>query len=330
MKGGHIPVMLDHVVEHMSASDGDVILDGTFGGGGYTSALLESAECTVLGVDRDPDAMMRSGPVSAQYSGRFRMLSGRFGQMEELSADAGFPALDGAVFDLGVSSFQLDQDERGFSFMRDGPLDMRMSQDGPTAADVVNAFREDDLANIIFQLGEERESRRIAHRIVEARKESPFETTLQLAEAIEKAVGGRRGKRTHPATKSFQALRMYVNDELGELARALAASERVLKPGGRLVVVTFHSLEDRMVKAFLAERSGKTEGQSRFMPETDQSGPAPSFEYVRKISAPETAEVAANARARSSRLRSAVRTDAAPWGDGVKVPTRLPDLDEVL
>jgi 16S rRNA (cytosine1402-N4)-methyltransferase len=327
---GHIPVMLDHVVEHMSASDGDVLLDGTFGGGGYTRALLESASCTVLGVDRDPDALKRSAAVSEQYGGRFHMLAGRFGDTDTLCAQAGFAQLDGAVFDLGVSSFQLDEDERGFSFMRDGPLDMRMSQNGPSAADVVNAFRENDLADIIFQLGEERESRRIARRIVEARSDAPFESTLQLAEVIEKAVGGRRGKRTHPATKSFQALRMYVNDELGELARALMATEKVLKPGGRLIVVTFHSLEDRMVKTFMAERSGKTASQSRFMPAVSADGPAPSFEYVRKISAPETAEVAANARARSSRLRSAVRTAGAAWSGEVELPTRLPDIDEVL
>lgn len=326
----HIPVMLDHVIEHMAPKAGDVILDGTFGGGGYTRRLLETADCRVLGVDRDPDAKERAKPIYEEFGDRFQLLAGPFGDLEDLAAEAGVTALDGVVFDLGVSSFQLDEAERGFSFMRNGPLDMRMSQAGASAADVVNNASEGDLADIIFQLGEERESRRIARQIARERKEAAFETTLQLAECIERSVGGRRGKKTHPATKSFQALRMFVNDELGELARGLIGAERMLKPGGRLVVVTFHSLEDRMVKTYMADRSGKKEGGSRFVPVVDQSGPSPSFEQVRKVSAPESEEIAANARARSSRLRSAVRTEAPAWEEEIDMPTRLPDLEEIV
>ena len=326
----HIPVMLDHVVEHLAPKPGDVILDGTFGGGGYTRALLDAADCRVIGVDRDPDAIERSDIVKARYGDRFEMMSGRFGDMDELIEADGRSGVEGVVLDLGVSSFQLDEGERGFSFMRDGPLDMRMAKSGPSAADVVNQIDERLLADILFQLGEERDSRRIARRIVAARKDAPFTSTLQLADVIEAAVGGRKGKRTHPATKSFQALRMYVNDELGELARALLASEKILNEGGRLVIVTFHSLEDRMVKSFLSERSGKLSSGNRFMPEKADTGPKASFETVRRVSAPETAEVAANARARSSRLRSAVRTSASFWDVPVEMPGDLPSLDEVL
>lgn len=326
----HIPVMLDYVVDQLAPGPGDIILDGTFGGGGYTRALLEAADCKVIGVDRDPDALARSEQVKADYGDRFMMLGGCFGDMDDLIEKAGISGLDGVVLDLGVSSFQLDQGERGFSFMRDGPLDMRMARSGPSAADVVNSLDESLIADIIFQLGEERDSRRIARRIVSVREDAAYETTLQLAEVIEKAVGGRKGKRTHPATKSFQALRMFVNDELGELARALIAAERVLKENGRLVIVTFHSLEDRMVKSFMADRSGKTDGASRFMPAPDAAGPAPSFEKVKKISAPEKAEVEKNVRSRSSRLRSAIRTAAPAWTSPVSVPTDLPQLDEVL
>ena len=326
----HIPVMLDYVVEHLAPKDGEILMDGTFGGGGYTRALLAASKCRVIADDRDPDAKARAVDIETADGARFALLEGRFGDAEDLLAAEGVTSLDGFVLDLGVSSFQLDEGERGFSFMREGPLDMRMAKSGPTAADVVNQADEGVLADIIFQLGEERDSRRIARRIVAARSETAFRTTLQLAETVEAAVGGRKGKRTHPATKTFQALRMYVNDELGELARALVAAERLLGEGGRLVVVTFHSLEDRMVKQFLAERSGKTGGGSRFMPEAPADEPAPSFASVRKVSAPDSVEVAANARARSSRLRSAVRTEAPSWTSAVELPSNLPDLDEVV
>ena len=326
----HIPVMLDHVVDHLAPEAGSVILDGTFGGGGYSRRILQSADCTVLGVDQDPDAIARSEPLKAEFGDRFQLLPGRFGDLSKLASEAGYAALDGVVLDLGVSSFQLDQADRGFSFMRDGPLDMRMSKSGPSAADVVNEAREGDLADIIFQLGEERDSRRIARRIVDARKTETFESTLQLAELIEKAVGGRRGKKTHPATKTFQALRMFVNDELGQLQSALQAAEVAVKEGGRFVVVTFHSLEDRMVKSFFAERSGKQEGGSRFMPEVKSTGPQPTFENVRRVTAPDTAEIETNVRARSSRLRSAIRTSEPAWDKEFPLSVKLPDLDEVV
>ena len=325
----HIPVMLDYVVEHMAPKDGDIIVDGTFGGGGYTKALLEHANCQLIAIDRDPHAISRSEPIKSVFAERFEILEGPFGDMDVLLEQNGVSSVDGVVLDLGVSSFQLDQGERGFSFMRDGPLDMRMSISGPSAADIVRNANESDLADIIYQLGEEKDSRRIARRIVEARKVEDITTTLQLAEVIEAAVGGRKGKRTHPATKAFQALRMFVNDELGELARALVAAERVLKPGGRLVIVTFHSLEDRMVKSFMSARSGKISGGSRFMPEMAETGPKPTFERMKRISAPETAEVAANARARSSRLRSAVRTDKPVWADGFDADLDLPSIEEI-
>ena len=326
----HIPVMLDYVIEHLAPSAGDVIVDGTFGGGGYSRRILESADCVVFGIDRDPDAKGRAEPLGSDFGDRFTLLNGPFSEMEALVAEEGKSSVSAVVLDLGVSSFQLDEAGRGFSFMREGPLDMRMSQDGISAADLVNHADEKDLADIIFQLGEERDSRRIARQIVRERADSSFETTLQLADTVERAVGGRRGKRTHPATKTFQALRMFVNDELGELAGGLMAAERLLGEDGRLVVVTFHSIEDRMVKSFLADRSGKQEGGSRFMPEQVASGPAPSFENVRRVTAPDVAEVAANARARSSRLLSAVRTSAPAWTDEFEIPVNLPSLSEVL
>ena len=279
-------------------------------------------------MDRDPDAKARSEDISSEFGERFTLLAGCFGDLDRLALGVSETTLDGVVLDLGVSSFQLDQADRGFSFMRDGPLDMRMSRNGPSAADVVNSADERELADIIFQLGEERDSRRIARGIVQARSGSPFETTLQLADTVEKAVGGRRGKKTHPATKTFQALRMFVNDELGELARGLCAAERMLKSGGRLVVVTFHSLEDRMVKSFFADRSGKTEGGSRFMPQVEQTGPAPTFDTVRRVTAPDTDEIAANVRARSSRLRSGIRTESPAWETELDLPVNLPDLTE--
>ena len=326
----HIPVMLDHVIEHLAPQPGDVLIDGTFGGGGYTRAILEAADCQVIGIDRDPDALKRSEEVKSEYGKRLTMLNGRFGDMDSLIEAHGVSGVDGVVLDLGVSSFQLDEADRGFSFMRDGPLDMRMAQSGPSAADVVNAAAETVIADILFQLGEERQSRRIARQIIAARKSAPFQTTLQLADLIETALGGRRGKRTHPATKAFQALRMYVNDELGELERGLMAAERVLKSGGRLVIVTFHSLEDRMAKSFFADRSPSTGGGSRYMPQPDEDGPEPTFSSVRKISAPDRIEVESNVRARSSRLRSGIRTDAPAWTTPVTKPTRLPELDEVI
>ena len=250
---GHLPVMLAEVLETLAPADGDVIVDGTFGGGGYAQAILKAAKCKLIGIDRDLDAVMRAETLAAVHPGLVPLL-GRFGEMDALAAQAGHPGVDGVVLDIGVSSFQIDEAARGFSFMKDGPLDMRMGAVGPSAADVVNRMAERNLANVIFRLGEERNARRIARSIAERRAAQPFETTADLAALVEVAVGGRRGARTHPATQTFQAIRMYVNDELGELARGLRAAEQILKPGGRLVVVTFHSLEDRLVKQWLRER----------------------------------------------------------------------------
>ncbi|MEO9968547.1 MAG: 16S rRNA (cytosine(1402)-N(4))-methyltransferase RsmH [Hyphomonadaceae bacterium] len=310
---GHIPVMLNEVIEALAPADGEVYADGTFGGGGYAMAVLGSADCQLVGIDRDVTAIERAERL-AEEEPRLVPALGRFGVMDELVEAAGFPAIDGIMLDLGVSSFQIDQAERGFSFMRDGPLDMRMGSAGPRAADLVNHLDERVLADVIFRLGEERKARRVARQIVDRRAQRPFETTSDLAELVEAALGGRRGARTHPATKTFQALRMYLNDELGELGRALVAAERILRAGGRLVVVTFHSLEDRLVKTFLRERCGQLSGGSRHAPEKAQ-GARPSFQAMsRKALAVSLDEAQDNPRARSAKLRGAIRTDAPGWG----------------
>nr|WP_070961246.1 16S rRNA (cytosine(1402)-N(4))-methyltransferase RsmH [Hyphomonas sp. Mor2] len=321
----HVPVLLDEVVEALQPRDGETYVDGTFGGGGYALRVLAAADCKVFGIDRDLDAITRAEALTEQHPGLTPLL-GRFGDMDTLLETVSATAVQGVMLDIGVSSFQIDQGERGFSFMRDGPLDMRMGQTGPSAADVVNHMSADDLIAIIRQLGEERQARRIASAIVARRKAVAFETTLDLADCIETAVGGRRGKKTHPATLTFQAIRMYVNDELGELARGLAAAERLLAPGGRLVVVTFHSLEDRLVKQFMRERSGAQGGGSRYMPEVAK-GPAPSFTLARKKAVePGEQEIADNPRARSSRLRVAIRTEAPAWTDPVTTGKSVPPL----
>lgn len=322
---GHIPVLLPEVLTALAPRDGDLIVDGTFGGGGYALRVLKTAKCRVYGIDRDLDAITRAEALSEKEPRLFPLL-GRFGNMDALLETAGVTEVDGVMLDIGVSSFQIDQGERGFSFMRDGPLDMRMGQTGPSASDVVNHLSIDDLTAIIRQLGEERQARRIASAIVTQRASGFFESTVQLAECVEQAVGGRRGKKTHPATQTFQAIRMYVNDELGELARGLAAAERVLRVGGRLVVVTFHSLEDRLVKQFMRTRSGNTGGGSRYMPEIAK-GPDPTFDLKqRKAIEPGDDETRDNPRARSARLRVAVRTDAEAWAAPVDTGMRLPKL----
>ncbi|MGH6963622.1 MAG: 16S rRNA (cytosine(1402)-N(4))-methyltransferase RsmH, partial [Phenylobacterium sp.] len=297
----HVPVLIDGVMEAFAPMQGKTVVDGTFGAGGYTRAFLD-AGASVIAFDRDPSARKFAQGLPAD---RFRLVESRFSELDEVTGPG---AVDGVVFDIGVSSMQLDEPERGFSFMRDGPLDMRMAADGPTAADLVNDAEPADLARILYVYGEERQSRRIAGAIARRRAEQPFTRTLELAEFIEKALGGRRGAKTHPATRSFQAIRIAVNEELAELEAGLAAAERALKVGGVLCVVTFHSLEDRIVKTFLSVRAGKTPGGSRHAPPV-QAGAAPSFQLMfNGAQAPSDAEMAANPRARSAKLRAAVRT----------------------
>ena len=316
----HIPVLLAEVLDALAPKPGDVIVDGTFGAGGYTRAILK-AGASVVAIDRDPDAIAAGRDMERQYQGRLRLVEAPFSTL-----DRHVEAADGVVLDIGVSSMQLDEAERGFSFRADGPLDMRMAQAGVSAADVVNTFKAGDLARIFGFLGEERHAGRIARMIEARRQKRPFERTLDLADAIETHVGRKKGDKIHPATRVFQALRIYVNDELGELAHALLAAERVLKPGGRLAVVTFHSLEDRIVKRFIAERSDAPAG-SRHLPQA-QARAATLRRLGGGVTAGET-ELAANPRARSARLRAAVRTEAPARGDDFSIfgLPKLPGID---
>ena len=308
----HTPVMLTEVLDALAPEPGRLIVDGTFGAGGYSAAFL-SAGADVLALDRDPGAELFAAPLAKRYGPRFTWVLSRFSDLEDRLASAGRTHCDGVALDLGVSSMQLDQAERGFSFMRDGPLDMRMGGDGPTAAELVNGSDQAELARILFIYGEERQSRRIASALVRRRAEQPFERTLDLAQAVERALGGRRGAPTHPATRTFQALRIAVNQELAELEAALEAAERALGEGGRLAVVTFHSLEDRIVKGFLTERSGSGPSVSRHLP-LAAAGPAPTFTLQhRGARAPGASEATGNPRARSAKLRAAVRTSAPAW-----------------
>ena len=308
----HAPVLLAEVLEALSPRPGDVMIDATFGAGGYTRAILATG-AEVIGLDRDPTVQPHADAVARDYPGKFTLIRTPFSGLADAFAETGKPRLDGAVFDIGVSSMQLDQAERGFSFMRDGPLDMRMSSDGESAADIVNTYDHGPLAHLIKLYGEERQSGRIATAILRRRTTQPFTRTLDLADVIEKTLGGRRGAPTHPATRTFQALRIAVNDELGELEAGLAAAEATLAPGGRLAVVTFHSLEDRIVKAFFTERSGNAPGGSRHAPVAIETR-KPSFNLMFK-GAREAGdeECAANPRARSAKLRAGIRTDAPVW-----------------
>lgn len=301
----HIPVLLTPLLAACAPVEG-VWLDGTFGAGGYTRGLLAAGAARVIGVDRDPLALQMAGPWAGEYGDRLRLVAGNF---SALDAHAGEP-LDGVVLDLGVSSMQLDMAERGFSFMKDGPLDMRMSQDGESAADIVNTADEALLADIIHFYGEDHAARRIARAIVEARAKAPIETTLQLAEVVARVLPRPKPGQSHPATRAFQAIRIAVNTEFSELVEGLAAAERALRPGGRLAVVTFHSLEDRIVKRFLQVASGHEANANRFAPA--RASVAPRFDLVtRRAVAPDEAELVANPRARSAKLRVARRTDAA-------------------
>ncbi|GHC75149.1 16S rRNA (cytosine(1402)-N(4))-methyltransferase RsmH [Limoniibacter endophyticus] len=317
----HIPVMLEEVLTALDAGEAKTIVDGTFGAGGYTRAILARG-ASVIAIDRDPDAIANGAALAAASEGRLGLVHAPFSEM-----DSHAEGVDGVVLDIGVSSMQLDQAERGFSFRFDGPLDMRMAQAGLSAADVVNRYKWEDLARIFGLLGEERHAGRIARMIEKRRADRPFERTADLASAIELYVGRKPGDKIHPATRVFQALRIYVNDELGELARALLAAERILKPGGRLVVVTFHSLEDRLVKRFLADRGGKSNTGSRHLPQVAEV--QPQFEKVSRAIAATDAEIAINPRSRSAKLRSAVRTAAAaPAREDYSV-FGLPDLSKV-
>lgn len=316
----HAPVLLAEAMDALALKDGGVYVDATFGGGGYSREMMARADCRVIAFDRDPDAIARGAALAAEAKGKFTLHQGRFG---DLSLDE---LVDGVVFDLGVSSFQLDQAERGFSFQADADLDMRMEKDGPSAADAVNGLSEVALAELIYRFGEDDESRRIARAIVRERAGGPIARTRQLAKIVEDAVGGRKGARTHPATKTFQALRMLVNDELGELARGLSAAERALKPGGRLAVVSFHSLEDRMVKQFITARADAQGRGSRYAPDLPPER-APSFTLERKrATAPSDEETAVNPRARSASLRWATRTDAPAWDD-LEPPSLAPKAE---
>jgi 16S rRNA (cytosine1402-N4)-methyltransferase len=324
----HIPVLVHPVVEYLAVRDGGIYVDATFGAGGYTRAILAAADATVVAIDRDARAVARGSDLVRESGGRLVLVQDRFSNLEQVVQSRGHDLVDGVVCDLGVSSMQLDEAERGFSFRHDGPLDMRMGDTGPTAADLIAAASERDLAFIIKSLGEERHARAIARAIVAARAAAPIRTTLGLASVIERIVHARPGT-NHPATRTFQALRIFLNEELDELAAALAAAEAVLKAGGRLVVVSFHSLEDRIVKTFLVDR-GRRSGSSRHLPEVVR--PAPTFRLLtgRPVT-PEESEIAANPRARSAKLRAAERTPAARAdGHAEQRPSRLPSLEDVM
>ncbi|MEE2761217.1 MAG: 16S rRNA (cytosine(1402)-N(4))-methyltransferase RsmH [Pseudomonadota bacterium] len=303
----HVPVMMKEVLTALAPQDGGTYVDGTFGRGGHTRAILAVAETRVIAIDRDPAAIA----AGADFDKRLTIIAGNFGNMPALLTKLGVGRIDGVLLDLGVSSPQLDDPARGFSFAADGPLDMRMGGDGPTAAELVNGAQEDELADIIHNLGEERRARRVARAIVERRTEKPFTRTDDLATVIRQVVRASKDG-LDPATRTFMALRIRVNDELEELQRGLSAAEHLLTPGGRLAVISFHSLEDRMVKTFLRRRSDKSAGVSRHQPLASTA--APSFRLIKRGTVkPSAAEILDNPRARSARLRAAIRTDAPAW-----------------
>ena len=316
----HIPVLLSEMLTALSPKEGEVYVDATFGGGGYSRAILEAAPCRVVGLDRDPAAFAKGKALEKEFPERFQMLQGTFSQVKDLLATIGLSKVHGFVFDLGISSYQIDEADRGFSFRFEGPLDMRMSQEGLSAADVVNTYAEQELADIIFRYGEERKSRAIARKIVAFRKQEPFRTTTQLANLVKSVVKGTKDGQ-NPATLTFQALRIFVNNELIEVDKGLESAEECLLPGGRLVIVTFHSLEDRLVKQFLKTRQGVRKGgsssRSRHLPDPVEAPEMiPTFMQGKGTGAsvkgitPSLTELRLNPRARSARLRSAIRLSA--------------------
>lgn len=307
----HIPVLLNEMTEALNLKPQGLYLDATFGGGGYTHKILDAMDCHVIGLDRDPDAVARAQLTQEKYGDRFTFFKGTFSDLPALMSVHSISALDGVVFDFGVSSFQIDEADRGFSFRFEGPLDMRMSLQGPSAADVVNSMPEKELADIIYQFGQERRSRAIARAICIQRKVKKFETTLELANLVKSTIGGRPDAQ-HPATLTFQALRIFVNNELIEIEAGLSFTEKYLKPGGRLVTISFHSLEDQLVKNFIRQRSLRTKKQSRLLP-GELPPLAPTFLdlYPKGIS-PSEEEMKMNPRSRSARLRAAQRLDGAP------------------
>ena len=317
---GHTPVMLAEVIETLAPRDGAIYVDSTLGAGGYSRGLLEAAECRVCAIDRDPAAIARAATLAESFPGRLTLIQGRFGEMEQLLAPHGIHQVDGIAFDLGVSSMQLDDAARGFSFRFDAALDMRMGNGGPSVEEVINTASQEMLADLIYDYGEERRARAVARAIVAARIEAPISRTSQLADIVRSVVRRSAGG-TDPATRTFQALRIYVNDELGELDLGLAASERMLRPGGRLAVVSFHSLEDRRVKTYLNTHSGSLPRPSRHLPEPPVDAatklPQPSFSLLRKgTRKPSAAECRTNPRARSARMRAAERTSAPIMSEG--------------
>jgi 16S rRNA (cytosine1402-N4)-methyltransferase len=315
----HQPVLLTEVVAALGADDlgpqdGAIYVDGTFGAGGYSRAILEAANCTVFAIDRDPNAIAGAHDLVKEFGGRLHVIQGRFGDMVELLAERGIRSVNGVTLDLGVSSMQLDEAERGFSFRFDGPLDMRMEQAGESAADIVNSMAERPLADLIFTFGEEKKARRVAKAIVAARALAPITTTARLAEVVRRAVGPSGLDRIDPATRTFQALRIAVNDEMGEVDRGLAAAEALLAPGGRMAIVSFHSLEDRRVKHFMREHAGRNPKGSRHLPEVAETKPTLRLIAPQGI-APTEAEIAANPRARSARLRVAEKIGPDAFGE---------------
>ena len=327
-KKDHIPVLGCEAVDWLNLADQKTYLDGTFGAGGYSQLILNKSNCQLLAIDRDPEAISRGKELETANPEHFSILHGTFGNLDKLLKAKGIDKVDGVVLDLGASSMQLDTAERGFSFRFDAPLNMRMDQGSlnqtTTAADIINTFDEENLANIIYRYGEERKSRWIAKAICKKRKSAPITRTTELVDIVSSVVRGRPGG-INPATRTFQALRIFLNDELGELERGMAAAERVLQPGGRLVIVTFHSLEDRQVKLFLKERSGRTSSGSRHLPDAidlsrqpSDLSRQPSFKVLTgRAVPPSKEEILSNTRARSARLSAAERTDAPAWDQKV-------------